>query len=123
MQDLQQGVPCAIADTMLLSAMYLAVGRSLHISPSQLGTLSMWRGLVTVRGCCRSCVSEGVPGTISGLPGVSDEQGLSCAQALCSPFAGIIGNIYNRLHLVAMGTVLWGTMALGMGFSTDYTEV
>ena len=39
------------ADTMLLSAMYLAVGRSLQISPSQLGTLSMWRGLVTVRGC------------------------------------------------------------------------
>ena len=48
---------------------------------------------------------------------------MSCAQALCSPFAGIIGNMYNRLHLVATGTVLWGTMALGMGFSHNYTEV
>jgi hypothetical protein len=53
-QKLRVTVVLAIAfsaehcDTLLLSAMYLAVGRSLHISPSQLGTLSMWRGLVQV---------------------------------------------------------------------------
>jgi hypothetical protein len=36
------------ADSMLLSAMYLALGRSLDISVSKLGTLSMWRALIQV---------------------------------------------------------------------------
>ena len=44
-------------------------------------------------------------------------------QALCSPFAGIVGNLYNRLHLVAAGSIIWGAMSLGMGFSTNYAEV
>jgi hypothetical protein len=47
----------------------------------------------------------------------------SHGQALCSPFAGIIGNLYNRLHLVAAGSIIWGAMSLGMGFSTNYAEV
>lgn len=36
------------ADAMLLTAMYLALGRSLHISVSKLGTLTMYRALVQV---------------------------------------------------------------------------
>ena len=36
------------ADSMLLSAMYLAIGTSLGIGPAKLGNLSMFRSLVTV---------------------------------------------------------------------------
>ena len=36
------------AEAMLLGAMYLAIGRSLDIGASKLGTLSMWRALVQV---------------------------------------------------------------------------
>lgn len=36
------------AEAMLLSAMYLAISRSLDVTASQLGTLSMWRALVQV---------------------------------------------------------------------------
>ncbi len=37
------------AEAMLLGAMYLAIGRSLDIGASKLGTLSMWRALVQVK--------------------------------------------------------------------------
>jgi hypothetical protein len=36
------------ADTMVVSALYLPIGRSLDVSVTKLGELSMWRGLVTV---------------------------------------------------------------------------
>ena len=36
------------ADAMLLSAIYLAISRSLDSTVSQLGTLSMWQALVQV---------------------------------------------------------------------------
>lgn len=39
------------------------------------------------------------------------------------PFVGVAGNMYNRIYLIAAGTVLWGCMGLGMGFSTKYSEV
>ncbi|CAL8463805.1 g3339 [Coccomyxa elongata] len=77
------------AEAMLLGAMYLAIGRSLDIGASKLGTLSMWRALV---------------------------------QAVAIPFVGVAGNLYNRIYLIATGTVLWGCMGLGMGFSTNYSE-
>ena len=34
------------ADMHLLSSMYLALGRSLHIGPTELGELTMWRGIM-----------------------------------------------------------------------------
>lgn len=37
------------ADLMILSAMYLPIARTLHIGVAQLGTLSMYRGIVSVR--------------------------------------------------------------------------
>ena len=44
-----------MADNSILQALYAPVGRALHASAVQLGTLTMWRGLVQVRGlCCRS---------------------------------------------------------------------
>ncbi|BDA48915.1 hypothetical protein COCOBI_13-0240 [Coccomyxa sp. Obi] len=35
------------ADTMVVSALYLPIGRSLDVSVSKLGELSMWRGIIT----------------------------------------------------------------------------
>lgn len=43
------------AEAMLLGAMYLAIGRSLDIGASKLGTLSMWRALVQVPSQAPSC--------------------------------------------------------------------
>ena len=31
--------------------------------------------------------------------------------------------MYNRVWLIAIGTVIWGSMSTGMGFSTNYAEV
>ncbi len=36
------------ADTMVVSALYLPIGRSLDVSVTKLGELSMWRGIITV---------------------------------------------------------------------------
>ena len=36
------------ADLMILSAMYLPISRTLHIGVAKLGTLSMYRGIVSV---------------------------------------------------------------------------
>ena len=36
------------ADHALLTSMYTAIGRALHIAPTQLGLLSMYRGLTEV---------------------------------------------------------------------------
>ena len=44
------------------------------------------------------------------------------AQAVCIPFVGVIGNLYNRLILIAIGTVIWGAMSVGMGFAANYQE-
>lgn len=37
------------ADMMILTAMYLPISRTLNIGVAKLGTLSMYRGIVTVR--------------------------------------------------------------------------
>ena len=43
-----------MADNSILQALYAPVGRALHASAVQLGTLTMWRGLVQVPvPCCR----------------------------------------------------------------------
>ena len=44
-------------------------------------------------------------------------------QAISIPFVGVAGNLYNRINLIAAGTVLWGCMGVGMGFSRNYSEV
>lgn len=66
------------ADTMLLSAMYLAIGTSLHIGPTQLGNLSMFRSLVTVQSTCSTFLARDAairpcthanPSTLPGVHG------------------------------------------------------
>ena len=48
---------------------------------------------------------------------------LHASQAICIPFVGIAGNMINRIWLIALGTVLWGSMSAGLGFSANYAEV
>ncbi len=44
-------------------------------------------------------------------------------QALLVPFIGIAGNMYNRIYLIGIGTILWGSMSLGMAFAHNYASV
>ena len=44
-------------------------------------------------------------------------------QAVCIPFVGVIGNLCNRLILIAVGTMIWGAMSVGMGFAANFQEV
>lgn len=53
-----------MADNSILQALYAPVGRALHASAVELGTLTMWRGLVQVPGptppqwCCRALLVQ-----------------------------------------------------------------
>ncbi len=42
---------CEHADLMILTAMYLPISRTLDIGVAKLGTLSMYRGIVSVSFC------------------------------------------------------------------------
>lgn len=44
-------------------------------------------------------------------------------QALVSPFTGILGDKFNRIILVAVGTFLWGIMTAAIGLSTTLSQV
>ena len=58
------GFMAEMADNSILQALYAPVGRALHASAVQLGTLTMWRGLVQVPGpmlphrCCRALLVQ-----------------------------------------------------------------
>ena len=45
------------------------------------------------------------------------------AQALSSPISGILGDKYDRTHIVAFGCFLWGIMTTAIGFSTSIHQV
>lgn len=47
----------------------------------------------------------------------------SCMQAICIPFVGIAGDACNRIALIVAGTIIWGSMSVGMGFAANYAEV
>lgn len=40
-------------------------------------------------------------------------------QAASSPISGILGDKYNRTHIVAVGCFLWGIMTAVIGLSTS----
>lgn len=40
-------------------------------------------------------------------------------QALSSPLSGVLGDKYDRTHIVAFGCFLWGIMTTAIGFSTS----
>jgi hypothetical protein len=44
-------------------------------------------------------------------------------QALISPLTGILGDKFNRIILVVVGTFLWGIMTAAIGLSTTLSQV
>ena len=48
---------------------------------------------------------------------------LTGLQAVLVPVVGSVGNLYNRIFMISIGTILWGAMLTGMGFSQKYAEV
>ena len=43
-------------------------------------------------------------------------------QAGCTPFAGLLGDRFNRKYLISAGTLLWGCFSAGFGLSRNYTQ-
>lgn len=44
-------------------------------------------------------------------------------QSLFSPIAGVLGDRFNRMHIVVFGTLSWALFTLLFGFSVKYAEV
>ena len=43
-------------------------------------------------------------------------------QAATSPISGVLGDKYDRTHIVAFGCFLWGVMTAVIGFSTSLRQ-
>lgn len=39
------------------------------------------------------------------------------------PFVGVLGNMVNRIRLIALGALIWSAMSIAFGLSQTYTEV
>ena len=48
---------------------------------------------------------------------------LLLAQAIFIPVVGILGNDYDRILLICIGSVIWGAMSTGFGFARDLKQV
>lgn len=44
-------------------------------------------------------------------------------QAIFIPFVGILGNEFNRVILIAIGSLWWGAMSIGFGFAHSLVQV
>ena len=44
-------------------------------------------------------------------------------QSLFSPVAGVLGDRFNRMHIIVFGTLSWALFTLLFGFSVKYAEV
>lgn len=44
-------------------------------------------------------------------------------QALSSPISGVLGDKYDRTHIIAVGCFLWGIMTTAIGLSTSIYQV
>ena len=44
-------------------------------------------------------------------------------QAIFIPVVGILGNDYDRILLICIGSVVWGAMSTGFGFARDLKQV
>ncbi|KAK9838210.1 hypothetical protein WJX84_009326 [Apatococcus fuscideae] len=43
-------------------------------------------------------------------------------QAISSPLSGILGDAYDRTHIVTFGCLLWGIMTTAIGFSQSLSQ-
>ncbi len=39
------------------------------------------------------------------------------------PVVGILGNEFNRVVIIAIGTLVWGGMSVGFGFAHNLSQV
>lgn len=44
-------------------------------------------------------------------------------QAMSSPVSGVLGDKYDRTHIIALGCFLWGIMTTAIGLSTSIYQV
>lgn len=44
-------------------------------------------------------------------------------QAMFIPAVGILGNDFDRILLICIGSVIWGGMSVGFGFARDLKQV
>lgn len=44
-------------------------------------------------------------------------------QAIFIPAVGILGNDYDRVGLICIGSLVWGAMSVGFGFAHDLKQV
>ena len=105
------------ADEQVLPAVYYFIGRSLNATPAQLGTLTLCRALVQVCTTNSSLAQDLLPSFFSYLQDTVSTA--DCMQAATSPISGVLGDKYDRTHIVAFGCFLWGVMTAVIGFSTS----
>ena len=55
-------------------------------------------------------------------PVFDSEQG-SQRQALASPLSGIMGDLFNRVIIITIGSLCWGAATACFGFSHTFTQV
>ena len=113
------------ADEQVLPAVYYFVGRSLNATPAQLGTLTLCRALVQVQpiSLLYPMFSEWQGTQTQSLHCVASAWHVNilhvATQAATSPISGVLGDKYNRTHIVAVGCFLWGVMTALIGLSTS----
>ena len=54
---------------------------------------------------------------------VSEQCVLTLVQAIFIPVVGILGNDFDRILLICIGSVIWGAMSTGFGFARDLKQV
>jgi len=136
-------------DEALLGSLYLPLSRTLGVTPTGLGGLSMARSLVKVRLGALLGTQKGLAlgvqaGALAGGTGRGPVWGAhsrwcplehapfaswltrraaSRAQSLFSPVAGVMGDRLNRMHVIVFGTLCWAVFTLLFGFAKHYAEV
>ena len=97
----------------VLPAVYYFIGRSLNATPAQLGTLTLCRAMVQVLSqALKVVLFSKYPCPMYSLH----------MQAATSPISGVLGDKYDRTHIVAFGCFLWGIMTALIGFSTSLQQ-
>ena len=135
----------------VLPAVYLFIGKALHATPAQLGTLTLCRALVQVttltRAClircqlaylgtslgmhtaggllgqCRACIDMKKKCHAYECPAIRVSGAGVCMQALSSPISGVLGDKVDRTRIVSFGCFLWGVMTAAIGMSVSLRQV
>ena len=88
------------ADEALLPGVYKEVGEALHIDPTGLGSLTLFRSLVQPFFFLVKLV-----------------------QSLCYPIAAYLALRHNRAHVIALGAFLWAAATFCVAISSTFFQV